>query len=65
MNTEVDQSHEHPNLHIRTLDWSDAADTKRCSSVHAVFDEAQPEIILGADVVGDRLSGGVLGIDSA
>ncbi|EIW63925.1 uncharacterized protein TRAVEDRAFT_111741 [Trametes versicolor FP-101664 SS1] len=47
---QCNQSHEHPNLHIRTLDWSDAADTKRCSSVHAVFDEAQPEIILGADV---------------
>lgn len=62
MNIEVDWSHEHPNLHVRALDWSDAADTGRCSFVHALFDEAQPEIILGADVVSGRLSGGIFGI---
>lgn len=62
MNREVDQSHEHPNLHVRVLDWSDAGDTGRSSLVHAFFDEAQPDIILGADVVSDLLSGGVLSI---
>ncbi len=54
MNIEVDQSHEHPNLHVRTLDWFDAADAERCPPVQALFDEAQPDIILGTDVVSNH-----------
>ncbi|KAI0363050.1 hypothetical protein BV20DRAFT_1040100 [Pilatotrama ljubarskyi] len=44
-------SHEHPGVHLRLLDWFDAADPERCSTVHALFAEARPDVLLGADVV--------------
>ncbi|KAI0640005.1 hypothetical protein C8Q77DRAFT_1084036 [Trametes polyzona] len=45
------QSHAHPNMHLRTLDWQDATDAERRSAVEALFKEADLDIILGADVV--------------
>ncbi|KAI0828913.1 hypothetical protein BC628DRAFT_1361283, partial [Trametes gibbosa] len=53
MRLRCNQSDEHPDLQLHTLDWFDAADSQRRSFVHALFDEAQPDVILGADVVYD------------
>ncbi|KAI0673724.1 putative methyltransferase-domain-containing protein [Trametes maxima] len=46
------QSHLHPNLNLRTLDWFDAMDAES-GSIQAFFAEARPDVILGADVVYD------------
>ncbi|KAH9849275.1 hypothetical protein C2E23DRAFT_870795 [Lenzites betulinus] len=47
------QSHKHPDLELRTFDWFDAADPQGSSFARALFDQAQPDVILGADVVYD------------
>ncbi|KAI0360982.1 hypothetical protein OH77DRAFT_1492137 [Trametes cingulata] len=50
---QCNKSHEHPDLHLRFLDWFDAVDSEGRSSVSALFAEARPDVILGADVVYD------------
>ncbi|KAI8990592.1 hypothetical protein BD414DRAFT_438344 [Trametes punicea] len=47
------RSHRHPNLYLRSLDWFDAVDPEKRSSLQAFLDEVQPGILLGADVVYD------------
>ncbi|KAI0778766.1 putative methyltransferase-domain-containing protein [Trametes elegans] len=47
------RSRDHPDIQLRSLDWFDADDTERRPAVDALFNEARPDIILGADVVYD------------
>ncbi|KAI0334344.1 hypothetical protein GY45DRAFT_1242518 [Cubamyces sp. BRFM 1775] len=49
----ANRSCQHPQLHFRTLDWFDAVATDNRLLVDALFDDALPDIILGADVVYD------------
>ena len=52
MNNRLDQSSQHSQLRFRTLDWFDATIPNSSLLVEALFDDALPDIILGADVVG-------------
>ena len=47
----TDQSRNHPDLNVQLVDWSDALDPSRLSRLRAFFRNAQPDIILGADLV--------------
>ncbi|RPD82244.1 hypothetical protein L226DRAFT_20556 [Lentinus tigrinus ALCF2SS1-7] len=44
-----DSSH-HSNVRVQLLDWSDAVDPSRRPSVSGLFNEASPDVILGADL---------------
>ncbi|KAH9897817.1 putative methyltransferase-domain-containing protein [Cubamyces lactineus] len=49
----ANQSCQHPQLHFRTLDWFDAVAPDSRLLVDALFEDALPDVILGADVVYD------------
>ncbi|OCH95682.1 hypothetical protein OBBRIDRAFT_871167 [Obba rivulosa] len=44
-------SSRHPNVHCRLLDWSDALDSAKDSAVKEFLHEANPDVIIGADLV--------------
>ena len=52
----VDSSHLHPDLSVHTLDWSDAIDAHRESTLESLLNvRIHPSVILGADLVRSAL----------
>lgn len=49
--TRTDASSRHQLLQLRQLDWFSALDMDEVSSIRALMAEADPDIILGADIV--------------
>jgi hypothetical protein len=52
--TLADASSRHQHVHLRRLDWFSALDANGILSVRGLIAEADPDVILGADIV--RLS---------
>lgn len=49
--TRTDASSRHQFLQLRQLDWFSALDMNEVSSIRALMAEADPDVILGADIV--------------
>lgn len=49
--TRTDASSRHQLLQLRQLDWFSALDMNEVSSIRALMAEADPDVILGADIV--------------